>query len=69
MSRCCGAIKVHSCECGRKLSGLSVSLVLQEIDDVSIAGLKNLLLGDIHRCLGNIKDAIEVLSHHLIDMY
>ncbi|XP_029560910.1 tetratricopeptide repeat protein 39C isoform X1 [Salmo trutta] len=36
-----------------------MSQVLQEIDDVSIAGLKNLLLGDIHRCLGNIKDAIE----------
>ncbi|XP_035655738.1 tetratricopeptide repeat protein 39C-like [Oncorhynchus keta] len=36
-----------------------MSQVLQELDDVSIAGLKNLLLGDIHRCLGNIKDAIE----------
>ncbi|XP_064792052.1 tetratricopeptide repeat protein 39C-like [Oncorhynchus masou masou] len=36
-----------------------MSQVLQELDDVSIAGLKNLLLGDIHRCLGKIKDAIE----------
>ncbi|CAB1326314.1 unnamed protein product [Coregonus sp. 'balchen'] len=36
-----------------------MSQVLQELDDVSIAGLKNLLLGDIHRCLGNIKDAIQ----------
>uniref|UniRef100_A0AAZ3NWC3 Tetratricopeptide repeat domain 39C n=1 Tax=Oncorhynchus tshawytscha TaxID=74940 RepID=A0AAZ3NWC3_ONCTS len=45
-----------------------MSQVLQELDDVSIAGLKNLLLGDIHRCLGNIKDAIEVLSHHPIDI-
>ncbi|XP_029581377.1 tetratricopeptide repeat protein 39C isoform X1 [Salmo trutta] len=33
--------------------------VLQELDDISCAGLKNLLLGDIHRCLGNMNDSIQ----------
>uniref|UniRef100_A0A6Q2YUW7 Tetratricopeptide repeat domain 39C n=1 Tax=Esox lucius TaxID=8010 RepID=A0A6Q2YUW7_ESOLU len=29
-----------------------------EIDDVTCAGLKNLLLGDIYRCVGNMKDSV-----------
>ncbi|XP_061588326.1 tetratricopeptide repeat protein 39C-like [Cololabis saira] len=33
--------------------------VLQGIDDASCAGLKNLLLGAINKCLHNTKDAIE----------
>lgn len=36
-------------------------LVLQGIDDASCAGLKNLLLGAISKCLHNTKDAIQVL--------
>lgn len=37
-------------------------LVLQGIDDASCAGLKNLLLGAINKCLHNTKDAIQVFS-------
>ncbi|KAM9427734.1 tetratricopeptide repeat protein 39C-like isoform 1-T1 [Salvelinus alpinus] len=37
----------------------TMSQVLQELDDISCAGLKNLLLGDIHRCLGNMNDSIQ----------
>nr|XP_046215771.1 tetratricopeptide repeat protein 39C-like isoform X2 [Oncorhynchus gorbuscha] len=37
----------------------TMSRVLQELDDISFAGLKNLLLGDIHRCLGNMNDSIQ----------
>ncbi|XP_062337411.1 tetratricopeptide repeat protein 39C [Osmerus eperlanus] len=37
----------------------TMSQVLQEIDDTSCADLKNLLLGAIHRCLGNAEDAIQ----------
>ncbi|KAG5850424.1 hypothetical protein ANANG_G00082270 [Anguilla anguilla] len=33
--------------------------VLQDVDDPSHTGLKNLLLGAIHKCLGNTKDAIQ----------
>ncbi|KAM3603886.1 uncharacterized protein V6R79_003621 [Siganus canaliculatus] len=33
--------------------------VLQEVDDASSAGLKNLLLGAISKCLHNTKDAIQ----------
>uniref|UniRef100_A0A8C9RG73 Tetratricopeptide repeat domain 39C n=1 Tax=Scleropages formosus TaxID=113540 RepID=A0A8C9RG73_SCLFO len=36
-----------------------MSQVLQEIDDVSYVGLKFLLLGAIHKCLGNKRDAIQ----------
>ncbi|XP_023671505.1 tetratricopeptide repeat protein 39C-like isoform X2 [Paramormyrops kingsleyae] len=36
-----------------------MSQVLQGIDDVSFAGLKNLLLGSIHKCLGNRRDAVQ----------
>ncbi|KAL0966152.1 hypothetical protein UPYG_G00291570 [Umbra pygmaea] len=37
----------------------TMSQVLQELNDVSCEGLKNLLLGDIHRCLGNINNSIQ----------
>uniref|UniRef100_A0A3P8Y9M8 Tetratricopeptide repeat domain 39C n=1 Tax=Esox lucius TaxID=8010 RepID=A0A3P8Y9M8_ESOLU len=33
--------------------------VLQSVDDASYRGLKNLLLGSIHKCHGNNKDAIQ----------
>lgn len=36
----------------------TMTQVLQEIDDASCAGLKNLLLGAINRCLHNTKDAV-----------
>ncbi|KAG9334348.1 hypothetical protein JZ751_008234 [Albula glossodonta] len=36
--------------------------VLQEVDDASCTGLKNLLLGAIHKCLGNTKDAIQTVG-------
>ncbi|XP_035270311.1 tetratricopeptide repeat protein 39C-like [Anguilla anguilla] len=36
-----------------------MSQVLQDVDDPSHTGLKNLLLGAIHKCLGNTKDAIQ----------
>lgn len=36
------------------------SSVLQGIDDASCAGLKNLLLGAINKCLLNTKDAVQV---------
>ncbi|KAJ8272626.1 hypothetical protein GJAV_G00091450 [Gymnothorax javanicus] len=36
-----------------------MSQVLQGINDVACMGLKNLLLGAIHKCLGNTKDAIQ----------
>ncbi|KAG7487416.1 hypothetical protein MATL_G00023130 [Megalops atlanticus] len=36
-----------------------MSQVLQEVNDVSHMGLKHLLLGAIHKCLGNTKDAIQ----------
>lgn len=37
----------------------TMTQVLQGIDDASCAGLKNLLLGAINRCLHNTKDAIQ----------
>ncbi|XP_039672965.1 tetratricopeptide repeat protein 39C-like isoform X2 [Perca fluviatilis] len=37
----------------------TMTQVLQGIDDASCAGLKNLLLGAINRCLHNNKDAIQ----------
>uniref|UniRef100_A0A671YU10 Tetratricopeptide repeat domain 39C n=1 Tax=Sparus aurata TaxID=8175 RepID=A0A671YU10_SPAAU len=37
----------------------TMTQVLQGIDDVSCAGLKNLLLGAINKCLHNTKDAIQ----------
>ncbi|KAG9356121.1 hypothetical protein JZ751_000965 [Albula glossodonta] len=36
-----------------------MSQVLQAVNDVACMGLKNLLLGAIHKCLGNTKDAIQ----------
>ncbi|XP_042559723.1 tetratricopeptide repeat protein 39C-like [Clupea harengus] len=36
-----------------------MSQVLQDIEDASCAGLRNLLLGAIHKCLGNTKEAIQ----------
>ncbi|KAJ8278106.1 hypothetical protein GJAV_G00083880 [Gymnothorax javanicus] len=36
-----------------------MSQALQEVDDPSHTGLKNLLLGAIHKCLGNMTDAIQ----------
>ncbi|XP_076149625.1 tetratricopeptide repeat protein 39C-like [Alosa pseudoharengus] len=33
--------------------------VLKDIEDASCAGLRNLLLGAIHKCLGNTKEAIQ----------
>ncbi|XP_039610682.1 tetratricopeptide repeat protein 39C isoform X1 [Polypterus senegalus] len=36
-----------------------MSQVLQEVTDPSYAGLKHLLLGAIHKCLGNFEDAIQ----------
>lgn len=31
-----------------------------EVDDSSVIGLKHLLLGAIHKCLGNSEDAVQV---------
>ncbi|XP_006634105.1 tetratricopeptide repeat protein 39C [Lepisosteus oculatus] len=36
-----------------------MSQALQEVNDPAYVGLKNLLLGAIHKCLGNTKDAIQ----------
>lgn len=44
-------------------------LVLQGVDDASCAGLKNLLLGAINKCLHNTKDAIQVLPCLINTMY
>lgn len=44
----CSSSKLHT-----------MTKALQSIDDVSHAGLKNLLLGALHKCLGNTKDAIQ----------
>jgi hypothetical protein len=32
------------------------------VDDSSVVGLKHLLLGAIHKCLGNSQDALQVSS-------
>ncbi|KAM4604593.1 tetratricopeptide repeat protein 39C-like isoform 2-T2 [Polymixia lowei] len=37
----------------------TMTQILQGVDDASHAGLKNLLLGAIHQCLHNTKDAIQ----------
>ncbi|KAG2458287.1 TT39C protein, partial [Polypterus senegalus] len=37
-------------------------LFLQEVTDPSYAGLKHLLLGAIHKCLGNFEDAIQLAA-------
>uniref|UniRef100_A0A7N9AV51 Tetratricopeptide repeat domain 39C n=1 Tax=Mastacembelus armatus TaxID=205130 RepID=A0A7N9AV51_9TELE len=42
-----------------KLQTMIQGMLLQGIDDASSAGLKNLLLGAINKCLHNTKDAIQ----------
>lgn len=37
--------------------------VLQSLDEPSCRGLKHLLLGSIHKCHGNIRDAVQVVIH------
>ncbi|KAK7888769.1 hypothetical protein WMY93_024329 [Mugilogobius chulae] len=36
--------------------------VLQRVDDTSCRGLKHLLLGSIHKCHGNIRDAVQTVG-------
>lgn len=43
-----------------KFSRFFLLSVLQGLDDQSCQGLKHLLLGAIQKCLGNIKDAVQV---------
>ncbi|KAJ8337030.1 hypothetical protein SKAU_G00382500 [Synaphobranchus kaupii] len=44
-----------------------MSQVLQGVRDVPCMGLKNLLLGAIHKCLGNTKDAIQCFQQSVRD--
>lgn len=44
----------------RRLPFCPVSSVLQRLDDSLCRGLKHLLLGAIHKCLGNMRDALQV---------
>lgn len=46
-----------SCDCGCCLPS-----VLQSLDEVSCRGLKHLLLGSIHKCHGNMRDAVQVTT-------
>ncbi|KAG8133531.1 hypothetical protein E2320_011299 [Naja naja] len=39
----------------------------QEIEDSTVVGLKNLLLGAIHKCLGNVEDAVQFFQRALKD--
>lgn len=43
--------------------------VLQSVDDASFRGLKHLLLGAIHKCHGNLKDAIQSFQLAARDEY
>lgn len=43
--------------------------VLQGLDDVQCRGLKHLLLGSIHKCLGNTKDAVQEFQLSARDEY
>lgn len=43
--------------------------VLQGLDEQSSLGLKHLLLGAIHKCLGNIKDAVQSFQLAVQDEY
>uniref|UniRef100_A0A8C6NVC9 Tetratricopeptide repeat domain 39C n=1 Tax=Nothobranchius furzeri TaxID=105023 RepID=A0A8C6NVC9_NOTFU len=43
--------------------------VLQSLDDTSCRGLKHLLLGSIHKCHGNIRDAVQSLQLAARDEY
>ncbi|XP_039184457.1 tetratricopeptide repeat protein 39C isoform X1 [Crotalus tigris] len=44
-----------------------MSQACQEIDDSIVVGLKNLLLGAIHKCLGNAEDAVQFFQRALKD--
>ncbi|KAM3841247.1 tetratricopeptide repeat protein 39C [Vipera latastei] len=44
-----------------------MSQACQEIDDSTVVGLKNLLLGAIHKCLGNAEDAVQFFQRALKD--
>ncbi|KAJ7338750.1 hypothetical protein JRQ81_012652 [Phrynocephalus forsythii] len=44
-----------------------MSQACQEVDDCTAVGLKNLLLGAIHKCLGNSEDAIQFFQRALKD--
>ncbi len=39
---------------------LCVYSVLQSLDEASCRGLKHLLLGAVHKCHGNMRDAVQV---------
>lgn len=43
--------------------------VLQSLDEASCRGLKHLLLGAIHKCHGNVRDAIQSLQLAARDEY
>uniref|UniRef100_A0A3B3ZUY3 Uncharacterized protein n=1 Tax=Periophthalmus magnuspinnatus TaxID=409849 RepID=A0A3B3ZUY3_9GOBI len=43
--------------------------VLQRVDDTSCRGLKHLLLGSIHKCHGNIRDAVQSFQLAARDEY
>lgn len=42
------------------LSHVGICEACQAVDDSAVVGLKNLLLGAIHKCLGNSEDAVQV---------
>ncbi|XP_066482175.1 tetratricopeptide repeat protein 39C [Tiliqua scincoides] len=44
-----------------------MSQACQEVDDTAVVGLKNLLLGAIHKCLGNAEDAVQFFQQALKD--
>ncbi|CAI5779633.1 repeat 39C [Podarcis lilfordi] len=44
-----------------------MSQACHEIDDSTVVGLKNLLLGAIHKCLGNAEDAVQFFQRALKD--
>ncbi|XP_013916690.1 PREDICTED: tetratricopeptide repeat protein 39C isoform X1 [Thamnophis sirtalis] len=44
-----------------------MSQACQEIEDSTVVGLKNLLLGAIHKCLGNAEDAVQFFQRALKD--
>ncbi|KAJ6662171.1 hypothetical protein lerEdw1_012637 [Lerista edwardsae] len=44
-----------------------MSQACHEVDDSAVVGLKNLLLGAIHKCLGNAEDAVQFFQQALKD--
>uniref|UniRef100_A0ACB8FE31 Tetratricopeptide repeat protein 39C n=1 Tax=Sphaerodactylus townsendi TaxID=933632 RepID=A0ACB8FE31_9SAUR len=44
-----------------------MSQACQEVDDSAVVGLKNLLLGAIHKCLGNSEDAVQFFQRAVKD--